>query len=176
MINSSIVDSVLFFHKEKNSEKGDFEKFPRMTKFFEEIEILVLEDVNDPVVYDFYLIQLDNRKNYIKNSCSFSKNGEYFTIYNSKIRVSGPQLIILEANKPKINRYDDKILVHQLPLPSNSDLKTVTFVMGELLEIPDFSPGLVRWIKIIIILGFVLALLILILVVGLRKMKKIRGE
>lgn len=88
------------------------------------------------------------------------------------IDLLGDSLSIPVKLKTSLNKYKDKLVLEHLDVPRNKIQKDVEIKIGDLLEIPNLNPGLVFWLKIFVVIGFLVAILILALVIVRRKIDK----
>ena len=67
-------------------------------------------------------------------------------------------------------------MLKQLDLPYNEGIKDVEYKLDQLINLGDDPTGLKKIIKVLVWVGFLLAVLLIIMVVLLRKLKRIRGD
>jgi hypothetical protein len=166
---SSLINTMLFFYQ-GNTEVG-FDEYPSISHYssLQQGKILFKSDELDT---DDELEAL-----HISIFTDPSNQKVSFNLSQARMHKKGPKLIIFKDHKNSINKYQDKVFINLLKIPENEDKKKDhreklgKFTLGELVDVPDLSPNLKFWIKLFIVIGFIVAMLILILVILLRKLK-----
>ena len=93
---------------------------------------LGLSDSED--FFTFYNIAVMSTEN--------SNNGELFNVSSGILRKEGPQLVIFNKKKQKINKFDDKVCVRRLKVPENADRPELDKCLSlmDMISVPNLNP------------------------------------